>query len=117
MPRYVWITIRGWVLAFAIASVVAVAYPLVVGGRALAGEPWGLAGFAFMCLLMVSCSFLFALAVIRLRQRVTEVGALICPRCGHDLRGVPEPGRCPECGRWFTLTELRASWRRFVPRK
>ncbi len=31
--------------------------------------------------------------------------SLCCPRCGYDLRGLPEP-RCPECGEPFDPAEL-----------
>jgi hypothetical protein len=35
----------------------------------------------------------------------------MCPKCGYNLTGLPEP-RCPECGGEFLWTELRKNARR-----
>lgn len=32
-----------------------------------------------------------------------------CPECGHDLRGLPPPHRCPECG--FPYDQQTRIWR------
>jgi hypothetical protein len=39
---------------------------------------------------------------------------ILCPMCGYDLRGLPEP-RCPECGLRFQWDELRDPTRRLHP--
>ncbi len=36
---------------------------------------------------------------------------LKCPRCGYDVRGLPE-NRCPECGNFFDPDELRCQFER-----
>lgn len=41
--------------------------------------------------------------------------SIACPKCGYDLRGLPET-RCPECGRSFTADEIWAAQRRVWPR-
>ena len=39
------------------------------------------------------------------REVEREVGSVLCPRCGYDMRG-QRSCRCPECGAQFSLGEL-----------
>lgn len=33
-----------------------------------------------------------------------------CWWCGYELEGLSDAGTCPECGRAFTIADLRARW-------
>ncbi len=57
---------------------------------------------------------LFSLALVRLRRRLREAGGRLCLRCGYDLRGIDDPGACPECGRRFHGAEIAARWRSYI---
>ncbi|MBY0312287.1 MAG: hypothetical protein K2W85_09480 [Phycisphaerales bacterium] len=39
------------------------------------------------------------------------VGCLLCPRCHFVLQGTPEHGQCPECGTFYTHSEVVRMWR------
>ncbi len=40
-----------------------------------------------------------------------------CPQCDYDLRGLPEP-RCPECGKFFSASDVAAyAERRWPPQR
>lgn len=36
---------------------------------------------------------------------------LLCPRCHYVLTGAPEQGQCPECGTFYTHSEVASMWR------
>jgi hypothetical protein len=38
-------------------------------------------------------------------QRARRLAAGRCPRCGYDIRNLPEP-RCPECGETWSADEV-----------
>lgn len=38
-------------------------------------------------------------------------GPPLCPSCGYNLTGLPEP-RCPECGSWFSWSQIQRHSRR-----
>lgn len=46
----------------------------------------------------------------RIRALLLEPGALFCWACGNDLRHACEDGRCNECGRPFSVAELRRAY-------
>lgn len=47
----------------------------------------------------------------RFKRRVTALGFRMCKHCGYDLREIPEPGPCPECGRAFDVAKLASYWK------
>lgn len=46
----------------------------------------------------------------RIRRRVVRAGGQLCTSCGHCLCGLPEIGRCPECGRDYRLEATMMAW-------
>ncbi len=43
-------------------------------------------------------------------NKVSERNYRICTGCGHDLAGLRNVGRCPECGRAYTQKLLQELW-------
>ncbi len=50
----------------------------------------------------------------QLCETAAEIDYLLCPDCGHDLRGSVQVGRaettCPECGRQVAVDDLKDIW-------
>lgn len=38
----------------------------------------------------------------------------VCPHCTYQLRGLPSPGACPECGRVYTADSLKQDWENII---
>lgn len=47
----------------------------------------------------------------RMGMRAFETGGRVCWACGYASSGLADSGACPECGRAFTLADLKAKWR------
>lgn len=43
-------------------------------------------------------------------NKISQRNYRVCAGCGHDLAGLRNVGRCPECGRAYTQTILRELW-------
>ena len=43
-------------------------------------------------------------------ERLREARFEICLECGYSLSGLPEEGRCPECGEQYQKTGVVARW-------
>ncbi len=65
-------------------------------------------------LVIIAANLGLSIARIYLRGRgsriVKEHDFLICPQCRFDLRGLSDPGRCPECGRTYSKNDLERTW-------
>lgn len=109
LPRYLWRFLWWWV---PIALLLSAAMLLTAGSWAPGQAPQRLTGLMFRALLFFHF-FLASAWTIRLYLRLRRTGWRLCAGCGHDLRGVPEPGECPRCG-WETSVErLRRAWKLF----
>ena len=47
----------------------------------------------------------------RFVERVRGLDYRVCPSCGYLLTGLPDSGKCPECGEDYELQKLRDIWR------
>jgi len=50
------------------------------------------------------------LRLLRLHRLLRRAKNKVCPRCGYDLSGCDDAGRCPECGRVYTQQSLSDAW-------
>lgn len=53
-----------------------------------------------------------AVAQRRIRAKVIAADGRVCIHCVHDLRGLPDQGLCPECGRPVNAVTDRPRWKR-----
>ncbi len=77
-----WVTLPPW----ATSSLITLSYPVLMLGTGV---------------------LLFA-TEHRIQRRAHAVDHRLCPECLYPLAG--DTGNCPECGRPFTLPELKALW-------
>ena len=82
-------------------------------GRPGAGGMWGSVGMplAIFAPVFVAIGFV-RMRLVRVRRRVSATGGRCCTACLHDISGLGEAGRCPECGDGFDVQRDQASWRK-----
>ena len=111
-PRYAWVSLLWWSAGGAALSAI-----LIVAVFATIPAPqwpvWGLQG-ALVSTAIVLGTFAPGIGRKRLRRRLIAADSQLCTRCAYDLRGTPEPGPCPECGRFFSIEGVQWEWRKFV---
>lgn len=83
--------------------------------QALMSRPW----FGMVPAIVALCIVPELLAMVlvwrgyrRIRAAVVAASGRACVKCVHDLNGVGEEGRCPECGRAFDIAADQRSWAR-----
>jgi hypothetical protein len=50
----------------------------------------------------------------RLERRTRIHDCRVCSECGYLLHGLPDAGRCPECGVEYEWTKLKQQWQKWV---
>ena len=53
----------------------------------------------------------------RLQRRINRAEGMLCPNCLYDLRSIPDPERCPECGWSFEGSTPPEIWARTLNRR
>lgn len=84
------------------------------------GVPMGLLGLGMEPVFAVGAAVLLVVATawwiasINNRQLyyLRRCDFMVCDRCRYDLRALPDQGLCPECGRPYLASALRATWLR-----
>lgn len=62
-------------------------------------------GAQVLCyVLLLAAGLIIGIRHVRNWRRFARLGGRMCLRCGFDLRGLPDAGRCPECGEPFDTT-------------
>lgn len=69
-----------------------------------------LGGFGVAVLMIVQLVW-FCIAELLLKKRARSLQGRMCGNCLHDLRGLGDAGKCPECGHPFSIDQLRRYWR------
>ena len=61
--------------------------------------------------IVMPTALLFAFKYQSWRSRARSFQGRMCGDCLHDLRGLGDAGKCPECGHPFSLDQLRRYWK------
>jgi hypothetical protein len=102
------LAIRGGIVgAVLIASMVLVFELLSLPGQQLIG-------FASVVLVPAVVAVYFV-GWTRWRRKLLACHLKCCLACHQDLRGLPDEGRCPECGRDYDIGAVQAAWEAAYP--
>lgn len=112
---------RGLRCAAKVVTLLAMAATVAPLGIAAAFSRPGIAGMIagamFFLAIVSGCTAWMLASLVRTKIRIeiakaSVSGGLICLVCGYDLRGLPEPLTCPECGAGYQLAAVRNEWGR-----
>lgn len=80
---------------------------MAVGGTALLRLPegWGAAALWGTTAIFALATAALLLPRWRLLRKLERMGGVACLNCFHDLRGLDEVGRCPECGEAYRFAD------------
>lgn len=71
--------------------------------------------FVFLaCLVLPTCVTVVVLYfnMRKIKRKVQDASGRACTSCLHDLSGLKDSGRCPECGLMYDTQALNAMWSR-----
>jgi predicted RNA-binding Zn-ribbon protein involved in translation (DUF1610 family) len=87
---------------------------MVIAGNAFDTNYMSRLAFAVISLVGIAGAVWLGIIRSRISTRVRECDGAVCVGCGHDVRGLPESGVCPECGKVVDLEECRREWKKAI---
>jgi hypothetical protein len=72
--------------------------------------PWGAVAFLAYLVAMVGLRYNASKRREYAIASLHRCGYAMCTRCRYVLRGLPDRSSCPECGRPYTMADLRRQW-------